>query len=353
MKKLVYAFIFCGLTLSCKQAEDKPLVYDSSDIEKAKAETLSTSEISTPERFANPQQMELVGDSLIVLFDNSAGTIGKVMTVAGTPKCAFGIRGKGRGEVMSPTNISVGTDGRSVYIYDYMAMASQKYVISPSADSVAFAKTIDFKKDDHQGFKRYNAVVHSSDADYIGFGYNDQCRIRSVQNGKIADNYTSYPHIEDNEEYNWSFWSNLSNYGVSPDGKHLVTTTGIGMLAETFSVKASGKIESESLSAFYKPVFKLAEGAKPACVIFDNDKTFGGFKTICLGNDRFWGVIYGKAPKFDAGNNIYEFDYNGKLQKKYRVEGDVACMAVSSQDVMYLITSDGKGNYRLSKTKLP
>lgn len=309
---------------------------------------MGTEEIAVLSEMANPQQMEILGDNRIILFDSSNGTVGKMLSMSGNTICGFGKRGKGHGELMSPVNFSVGQDGRSLYFYDYMAMAAQKFQIS--ADSVRFVKTIDFKK--NKACHRFNSVCQSTDNSYIGFGYDDKCRILNVADGGVKDNYTSYPHIDDNTECNWSFWSNLANQGVSPDRKHIVTTTGVGMLFEIFDIAEDGKISSKVLKAFYKPVFLLAKGAKPACVIFDNDKTFGGFKTLCLGNSKFWGTIYGKAPDYDAGNEIYEFDYDGNLLKKYKVKGTVVCMAATKDDRLYMILTDSHGENRLVKANL-
>lgn len=347
--KYIFSCIACALlTVSCQYSTSDLVNYDNSPIEQSQVQDLPTEEIKMSVELTNPRQMVLLNDSMVVFLDNSKGTLGKVLSLSGSLVCEFGQRGKGHGELLEPVNFSLGRDGRSIYCYDYKVMASQKFQMSESMDSVFFVKTIDYKT----VCKRFNSVCQRSDNSYVGFGYDDNCRILNVENGSVRDNYTKYPHIEDNMEYNWSFWSNLANYGVSPDHKHIVTTTAIGMLFEVFDIKSDGKLSSKVLKAFYKPVFLLAKGARPACVIFDNDKTFGGFRALCLGNDKFFGSIFGPAPNYSLGNEIYEFDYDGNLLKKYRVKGNVECMAYSTKGILYMVLSDVKGKNHLVRARV-
>lgn len=347
MKYFICCIVCALMVVGCQHSAHEEVSYDSGPIEQMKADSLPISEIMLSEELVNPRQIEIVDDSLVVLFDNSDGAIGRLLSFSGNTICKFGKRGKGHGELMEPVNFSIGRDQRSVYFYDYKGMFIQKFMLSNTLDTISFVKTIDMKKASYEGFRRFNYVCQSADSTFVGFGYNDKCRILNVEDGHVKGIYTDYPHIEDNVEYNWSFWSNLANYGISPDRKHLVTTTGIGMLFEIFDITADGKIGSKVLKAFYKPIFQLAPGAKPACVIFDSDKTFGGFKTICLGNTKFWGSIYGAAPTYSSGNEIYEFDYNGKLLRKYKVKGNVVCMTMGRDGTLYMILTDNHGKNHL------
>ena len=178
-----------------------------------------------------------------------------------------------------------------------------------------------------------NDVWHIADEDFYGFGYDDVCRLMAVEDGKVQDIYTDYPPVDEDEENKWSIWNNMAKVGVSPDRKHIVIGTAIGSMFEVFSVD-DGKIHRDVFKAFYKPIYRLAPGAVPACVVA-TEETIWGFTSLYCTNESFWCVMGGE--QYSHRDVIYEFSYSGELLNKYKVEGQVEVLAVNPQGEMYLV----------------
>ena len=52
----------------------------------------------------------------------------------------------------------------------------------------------------------------------------------------MLSTYSDFPVLDEKEENNRSLWGNLASFGVSPDEKHIVITTGIGAAFEILSL---------------------------------------------------------------------------------------------------------------------
>lgn len=347
MKKIASAIALMAF-MACGEDKPKELVYDSGAFEQIQPQGIEVSEIKLNHEFVNPEALQMVNDTLMAVLDNG-DYVAHLISTGGNYICGFGMCGKGKGEIISPVSLSVGSDSQSVYIYDFKMARSVKFVLADLLKGVNAPVEIDNKKNMPEQLRRFVYVVNFSDTDYMGFGYNGDCRIHNVENGKGVYTYTDYPKVDSNEEYTWSVWNNAARYAVSPDREHIVVTTAIGMLFEVLSV-SGGKIEQEALKGFYKPVFDVAEGAKPACVIF-NDNTYEGFSTVCATNRGFYGCVRGMGPDYGDDNKILFFDYGGNLLKKYKLDYNVKCIA-SCRDTLYTIATDEKGEYHLLRMEV-
>ena len=340
-------FLIGGI-VSCSNKKTLDIDYNARELDEVSSQKLETVEIVTDYQFGHPVQIKVVNDTLIAVFDNNRYIV-HLISERGRYLGGFGMIGKGNGEIVSPKCISVGSDASTVYLYDFKMARVVKFNVSDILKGFSNPVILENKQNLPVGVNRYTHVEYLDDDSYIGFGYNDNCRIQNVSNGHVADNYTEYPMLDENEEYTWSIWNNAANFAVSPDNKHIVITTGIGMLFEIFTV-VDGKISTKALKAFHKPVFGIAKGAKPACVTY-TDETFDGFTTICATNDGFYGCIGGKAPEYDLGNVIYYFDYAGDLEKKYKIDANVECLDIHKNKIYAIVTDDG-GEYRLLTASL-
>lgn len=348
-----WALAFIFFFFSCEdKKQDGEIVYDSSELEQGEFIDIPLTDISSNFLFSQPQQIDFVSDSLLVVFDKkpSNGRLGNLFRKDGTLVGSFGMIGRGHGEMIYPEGISVGDDNRSIYIFDWRTSFSVKFMV----DDVLAGNNKVFvinPMDSLKGVdKQFGSIIRFNDRDYIASGYDGDMRLMWVKNNQKIDAYAQYPSLDENEEYTWDLWtsSSWSKIGVSPNHKYLVNTTRIGMLFEIFELNGE-KIESKVLKAFYKPEFGVAEGAQPACVTWC-EKTIGGFYALYCTDKSFWGVIDG--PGFTHHNEIYEFDYSGELLNKYKVEGDVVCLAVNAEDEMYLIMMDKDGEQHLKKADM-
>lgn len=357
MERNNFIIMFISLCLfacnNSKQQQFDEIQYDASVLENGEFIDLSLTDISSDFLFSTPRQIDFVTDSLLVVFDNKTvtGKLAHLFTKSGKPVGSFGMIGKGHGEMIYPYNICVGEDNRSVYFFDWRTSNSVRFMVDDilAGRNVPVVIHLADSLDGDPNY-RFSTVYRFNDKDYIATGYNDEMRIMTVKDNRKVDNYTSYPKVDENEEYTWSIWSNSLwvKFGVTPNRKYLVNTTRIGMLFEIFELN-EGKIESKVLKAFYKPEFGIAKGAQPACVI-RNEKTISGFFALYCTDKSFWGVIGG--PGSTHYNEIYEFNYSGDLLNKYKVKGDVVCLAVNAEDEMYLIMMDKNGEQHLMKADL-
>ncbi len=353
MRKLFYIFsMMLFILTSCKDfkvTDDTVVTYEPEILEKAKAIKLHPELITTDFSFSRPLQMDFVADSLIVVYDEIGNkNVGQIVSRSGYHKGQFGVIGKGNGEMIFPENFSIGKDRHFIYFFDLQLHHCLKYNI---ADVLANQNNVETMKNmTSDGKKEYNTtkMLYLSDTDFIAFGYDNRLRIQSVKGNKIADTYTDYPNVDENEENKWSIWTNMTKVSISPNGKHLVIGTAIGAMFEVFDI-TNGKIEKTVFKAFHKPIYKLAEGARPACVVSD-ENTVWGFTSLYCTDKSFWGVMGGKEYKHR--NVIYEFDYSGELLNKYEIDNQIETFAVTPNREIYFITTDNDGNTHLMKSDL-
>lgn len=337
---------------SCSKKKDsyQEIIYDTSELNTVEPVKPITKVLPLNFELTNPTQLQFVNDSLFVVFDESSNGRFAHLFKKGKYIVSFGVRGKAKGEMLTPQKCSISKDRRSIYFYDYTLAKSVRFDITDLLKGNSNPKVLDIDKMSSHIINRFNNVWHFSDDSFIGYGYDEKCRVLSVENGKVVDNYVNYPIVDKNAEYNHSIWSNMTLTAISKDQRHLVITTGIGMLFEIFDL-AGGKVSSEVVKGFYKPEFGVAQGAKPACVI-GNEKTFYGFTVLCASNDGFYGCVMGGAPNYDKANVIYYFNYKGKLEKVYCLPNKIVCMDVNENNEMYVIVVDKKGVSRLEKVLL-
>ena len=346
---LAFTFFF----FSCddnKQA--KEIEYEVSELEQGEFIDLDLTDIPSDFLFSQPQQIDFISDSLLVIFDTkpSNGRLCNLFLKNGKLVGSFGMIGNGHGEMIYPERISVGDDNQSIYFFDWRTSFSVKFKVKDVLDGNNEAFIINPLDSLKVVDKQFGSIISFNDRDYIAIGYDGDMRLMWVKNNQKMDVYAQYPSLDENEEYTWDLWTNSAwaKTGVSPNHKYLVNTTRIGMLFEIFELN-NGEIESKVLKAFYKPEFGVAEGAQPACVTWC-EKTTGGFCALYCTDKGFWGVMDG--PGFTHHNEIYEFNYSGDLLNKYKVKGDVVCLAVNAEDEMYLIMMDKVGEQHLMKADL-
>lgn len=351
IRKICFVMLFVVALGSCQKKDKQSAEYDASVLDSMETLKIDAKEISTNFTFADPQKMAMLGDSLLVIFDEkTSGKIAHVLQTNGEYIGSFGERGKAKGELITPEEFSVGKDGKSVYFYDYKTANTVKFDVSDISKGNVVPTVVDNHQITDKLINRFSNVWYFSDHSFLGFGYNDKCRILYVENGKMQDNYVDYPLLDDDVECNWSLWNNAASFAVSPDQKHIVITTGLGMVFEVLNIE-NGKINSHVVKKFHKAVYELAQGAKPKCVSYIPE-TFEGCGSIYAANGGFYKCVLGSGPYYRQNDIIYYFDYDGKLIKKYKVPKPVVCMCQGKANELYLIVTNEKGEYSLQKISL-
>ena len=319
---------------------------NSSELSTAPITVVSETKIASDFELQFPKQIKVIGDSLIAIIDPSQGDeFAHLIRINGDYVACFGKIGQGPGEFLTPDKLSVNNEGK-LYIYDFRLCNSGVFHTDSLLSGTVERKKIRYENIMPEGVLRFNSVIHQSDSDFIGFCLNEINRIILVRNGKLIDSYNNYPQLDDNSEFNTSLWNNGACFSASPDGKHIVIGTSIGMAFEIFDIK-DDKISSRIFKEFYKPIFTVAEGAVPVCVTYAEDCPVG-FKTICATNEDFYGVIGGSAPDYEDANIIYRFDYNGKLIDKFKCKFQIDALDVN-EEAIYALSYDEDGNYFITK----
>lgn len=341
MKKITIS-LFAAIVLFALSCSDngkgEAVTYDPQELDAVEAESLSLVSLNDSFIFSRPEQIGFVADTLIIIHDNvGRDGISHIFAGDGRHVKSFAKIGKGRGELLDPVAFFVGEGGRSIYYFDWKTKNTVKYPLQAVLDGkVADASVIKFVSPFEKMKYGFRKVYHFDDSTYLGFGPDESSRIVLVKGNKAQDVYTTYPLVDENEENKWSIWTNMAKVGISPDRKHIVVGAAIGSMFEVFSV-ADGKINRDVFKAFYKPVYRLAQGAVPACVV-STKGTIWGFTALYCANESFWGVMGGE--KYSHRDVIYEFSYSGELLNKYKVNGQVETLAVNSDGKLYLVMAD-------------
>lgn len=349
MKKYIVIFIgICTLVASCTEKDNKP-VFDDKPLLANDLKELKLDDIPTDFTFSRPATIDFIQDTMLVLFDKDGHeNIGHLLSVNGRRLGSFGLIGKGHGEVINPRSINVGSDGQTLYIYDWKTSNAVKFKVSDILENKnrpSVIKSPTLPKFDNY---RYNKMIRFTDSDFVGWGYDGQFRLINIEGNKVKSVYTDYPPTDESAENNWSIWNNMATYGISPDRKHIAIGTALGVMLEIFEIK-NGQIEEKALKTFSKPIYRLFPGTKPACAVA-TDKTIWGFTSLYVTNKAVWGVLGGKD--YADRHTIYEFDFSGNVVNKYRIDGEVVTLAVNLNDVLYLVVLDKKGEQRLKKVDL-
>ena len=115
-------------------------------------------------------------------------------------------------------------------------------------------------------------------------------------------------------------------FGVSPDEKHIVITTGIGAAFEILSLSGE-KISHKLVKGFHAPKYSIAQGAVPVCVVVCPE-TVVGFNALHVADDCFYAVLAGPEERY---NEILKFDFDGECVHRYCLPADIVnihCMTV-------------------------
>lgn len=348
MNKTAHLY-FCLASLLCISCSNGASVIDFDDSELYSVPATDAEEqlIETGYLFCSPTQIAMADDSTLVLFDKSEnGKIAHLISTDGKYIAGFGSIGQGPGEFLAPKHLSTDRRNGKIYIYDFMQCQSHVFDRDSIKEGILQTAAIDYSRFIGDGMFRFDTALHLSDTSSVCIGLNDKCRLMHISKDSIQSNYIQYPNLVENEEHNWSIWSNGAHYDISPDGNYLVWTTCIGMSFEILNLK-DGQINSHVLKGFHKPTYRIAEGAVPACAVYADD-TFEGFRAICTADNGFYGCIGGDAPDYDESTTIYYFDYDGNLKKKIRTSSSIECLTANGS-ALYILSVNPEGEYSLKR----
>ena len=328
-------FIFS--LLSCSKEKNSNIVYDYGQLTGTDASKIDLDTIMTDIEFVNPEQILSVNDSILVIFESEAEKLCKAISISGQFIGEFGVRGKSDVELISPICMTV-EDNDIVGIFDYNSMKLKRYSIKKLvSNNNSFLSNVDFREILSSN-KKDNTVINNIVAyganKYVLFGNNNN-RVMIYDNGKIINTYTDYPLTDKDKECNWAIWGYSARYGISPNKQHLVITTYVGTLFETFEI-SSNKISQLTLKGFFEPKYNICKGAKPTWISPDYNHP-EGFYSLYADDEKIYATIGGKDC--ERRNELLIFDYSGELKGKYLLPCDIKCMTRQTNNIFFLLES--------------
>lgn len=316
---------------------------------------VSVDTVDTGSDFVNPSSIAVLRDSSLLVFDDSRGDkLCHVVKLGDSLVASFGELGRSATEFIYPQGVTLAGDEDCCYIYDYNKCTVVRFSLTDSLDGQRsaneFVNMRDLYGEGVDASARFYKVLSLSGGRFVGFGNQPGNRIQLFDKSKVLSTYSDYPVLDENEEYNWSLWGNKALFGVSPDGRHIVVTTGIGAAFEVLSLSGND-VRSELVKGFYKPVYSLAKGAVPPCVVA-NKETISGFSSLYVADDGFYTVLAGPEYRY---NEILKFDFNGNCLQRYCLPDDieyVKCMRVDGDELLAFVEVEGGNVVRLIKARL-
>ena len=316
--------------LSDLRVKTQSLSMDSLRKQLEQPDTLEIDSVRMNTFFSNPTSLFTIDDSLILVFDdNRSDKLCHFIHTKGYVVKSFGEWGRARGEFILPQGLSLSKDKKTCCVYDYNTQYTVCFSVkealgggNPVQDVIRMEEVESERPVEH----RFYQVLALSDNRFLGFGNHPENRIQIFNQSKVLATYSDFPVLDEKEENNRSLWGNLASFGVSPDEKHIVITTGIGAAFEILSLSGE-KISHNLVKGFYAPKYSIAQGAVPVCVVVCPE-TVVGFNALHVADDCFYAVLAGPEERY---NEILKFDFDGECVHRYCLPSDIVnihCMTV-------------------------
>ncbi len=287
--------------------------------------------------FSFPQQIEVVGSWLVVLDSYQKDTCLHLFDTTGHHHRSFGLKGKGPGEIVDPTNFVVSKDGTTLYLYDGTLnkivgyemnsvlsgerILCTEYPVYPERIARAGAYTMLLQLCGYEPSTQ--SFLFQGNDDHFRFGH------FTPELDSIYPLYTEYPPILEtgHPQEAWAVWGYSATARMSPDGTHLAHSTYIGGLLEIFD-RHDGRLTSRALRAIYPPRYRVIEGVVPAWIAW-NETTTIGFEDIVVTDRQVYGLLNGSpGDAYKYPNQISVFDWDGNPVERYTTDRPLSALAV-------------------------
>lgn len=353
MKKVAFIVLATLLLFACKKEDDKKVEFRALSFNSIVSDTLEIDSVHMNTFFSNPTSLFVVDDSLLLVFDDDrSDKLCHFIHTKGYVVKSFGERGRMRGEFIFPQGLSLSNDKNSCYVYDYntqyIVCFSVKEALGGGSRVQDVIRMEDVESEQPVKHRFYQVLALSNNC-FLGFGNDPENRVQIFNKSKILATYSDFPALDENEENNRSVWGNLASFGISPDEKHVVITTGIGAAFEILSLSGE-KISHKLVKGFYAPKYSIAQGAIPVCVIVCPE-TVVGFNALHVANDSFYAVLAGLEERY---NEILQFDFDGECVHRYCLPPDIAyinCMTIN-KGKLWAFVENKAGEIKLIKAKI-
>ncbi|MDE6335683.1 MAG: TolB-like 6-bladed beta-propeller domain-containing protein [Muribaculaceae bacterium] len=336
---IVAFFILVYICEGCNRTQKK-VEYIPDYLATVDVDTVKATLVSSDLELGYPQSIDFITDTLMVILDNQINDyVAHIISTSGKCYNSFGMKGRGKGEIVNPTGVTVSPNCDSVYVFDrslrrLLGFDIKKILQKEEQEPIEI--TFDIDRIPNQHYVLDNVEI-DSDGTLYGFTIDENRFVTFNPNGSI-ETYGKYPEVDPDPETNRSIWNYSESMSMSPDRKHIVTASFIGGMFETFD-NNDGIITSKATKYFYEPVYDYAQGAIPKYVIRTKDTTLG-FCSVQAQNNHFIGVFYG--PENMYSNQIMRFDYDGNLLSRKATGIGMAVIGENDKGEVYALGYNGK-----------
>ncbi len=328
-KKNILLLVLCVLFVSCNEHTMGYKDSLSCPSNKLYAKILNDSSI-----LASPKQLFL-WDSLLLVVDKRCGD--NLFYLFSTSDGAFlkggGKKGEGPGEVLSPDNAHLNSEGilsywdinkhRMIrYNINELLLGTEEYFTEYSLDrtqkSTSILDAIALK----QGYL-YNGNTDKHIGIYGSDSYVDSPILPDVPSVEISRAIMNRVHWE-----------------VAPDEKKMLRATSIGGIVQCCTIEEN-EVEECWSKMYFPPIYKLVEGVKPAWITWCEDSQMG-FDNLYVTNQYVYLLLNGKFAKDKPfANEILVMDWNGNLIEKFILDKFINTIAVDEERQIIYATTCG------------
>lgn len=324
MKYILIFLTINVLILGCNTTEEQYIAPIFNDNYKINVDIINDTSL-----FNNVSNI-LLYDSLLILTDINAENSIKIFSArTGNSIASHGKKGKGPGELLTPTIYSIDRERGEIVIYDYDKQGIMRYNIS---DILQDNNKYSFEPlDKEKPFLNNLRLVH--DSIFISNGTKERVVLSTKSKILAIDNSFKKCNNLFKEPNEWYLFMNTHSLGsVSPDGTKYVCGTLYGGIIEIFHIKDNNSINLAESKYFYKPLFQINNGT-----INLSENTIFGFRHIYATNDYFYATLFGISNPTSLPNKIYKFDWQGNPIASYEFSYPIGSFVVDDDGSIYMI----------------
>lgn len=294
--------------------------------------------------FSWPSEIIIV-DSLLIIHDFHMQNYGLHIfrRSDGTFIKSFGARGRGPGELLSISSLSVNDNGVLI-AYDANSRRVMKYDLHKLLNNETYYYE-EFSIPERLSY--FVSNMFSCGDNYLMTSYYEHFRygIYNKLKDSVFSIYAQFPSFTDDEEINRA----IVEYGVleiSPNKQYLLNATYVGATIELFCLNDCS-LDLKKALHISKPQYNEVEGTSPKWVN-PTEECIIGTEDAFITNDAvytlFWGVPNNALEI--SKPYIVQYDYDLSIKKIFETREVVGAFAVEG-DCMYAVACDDDGEYKL------
>ncbi len=348
---------FLILIVSCNSADINPLSFSPPDLRKVK--DLPLIEIGKIEKASTGYIDIAVKDSIIVVTGSDFEYTQHVFSKnSGAYLKSIAPIGRGPGEfVMGMTYVHFTTGNDSTYYISHLPTSTvytcrfgeilehtlpQKFtMLRPLSGKIV-------------GQMFYSDILPVNDR-IIGLPANKRTNPNLIElyniNGTLIDTFSVYPQIDQIKEKKL-IREGMFNYAkmtARPDGKRLAIGTNYGAYMGIYSLE-NDTISLLAEDRYHIPKLYMKLYKNGGYSIHQHESNITGFTSLTSSQERVYAVYYGRKFSFsDRVYYLFEYDWNGKLLKSYKLDATIFDITYSpNEKKIYLLYGNSReGDWRL------